>query len=245
MIVLVKDSELRVITQCDHAQLASEILSLWAADGFPANPHRDDLLFAAREHDNGWREVDAAPYCDEVSGRPLDFLDIPRSLRFELWQRGIERHRDTQPYASLLILNHALRLHQSRREEHPDWQDFVGELEEFVEVWSSQLDVDLEQLGIDYRFLDRVDLISLSCCAGWPGFKREGLTCRIEGNRVSLDPFPLVGSTTFSVACRRIPDRRYQNAVDLAGELAATPWTETSFKLAPPEPTEASDQSWS
>lgn len=42
-------------TQTDHAFFSGEVLSLWREDGLPQHPRRGDLLFAAREHDNGWR----------------------------------------------------------------------------------------------------------------------------------------------------------------------------------------------
>src|SRR5262249_53740757 len=66
--------ELRLVTQPDHAHLSGELLSLWRADGLPAHPRRAETLFAGREHDNGWREADAAPRWDAAAGRPRDFL---------------------------------------------------------------------------------------------------------------------------------------------------------------------------
>src|SRR3954465_10111384 len=61
MIVVPAESSFLLVTQPDHAHLAGEILSLWRAGGLPDNPRRDDLLFAAREHDNGWPAAAPAP----------------------------------------------------------------------------------------------------------------------------------------------------------------------------------------
>ena len=65
MIVVRRGASLVLVTQSDHAHFAAELLSLWRLDGFPDHPRRDDILFAVREHDNGWREEDAVPRLDE------------------------------------------------------------------------------------------------------------------------------------------------------------------------------------
>ena len=70
VIVVDKGDLLRVITQPDHARFAAELLSLWRADGLPEHPRREQLLFAVREHDNGWREADAAPWVDPATQKP-------------------------------------------------------------------------------------------------------------------------------------------------------------------------------
>src|SRR3954464_9584367 len=117
MIVVPAESSFLLITQPDHAHLAGEILSLWRADGLPDNPRRDDLLFAAREHDNGWREADAAPRWDAGRGPPPDSPPPPRRERLERWERAPCRFATERPYAALLITRHALNLFGGRRGE--------------------------------------------------------------------------------------------------------------------------------
>ena len=77
MIVVSENDKFRMITQPDHAHFSGELISLWRADGLPEHPRRADLLFAVREHDNGWREADAAPRWDPERGRPHDFITLP------------------------------------------------------------------------------------------------------------------------------------------------------------------------
>jgi hypothetical protein len=64
MIIRADDSSLFLVTQPDHAALAARIMRRWTAAGFPEPPRRDDVLAAIDAHDNGWREVDAAPRAD-------------------------------------------------------------------------------------------------------------------------------------------------------------------------------------
>ena len=99
-------AELRLTTQPDHAFFAAELLSLWTTDGLPANPRREDILFATREHDNGWREADAAPSADRESGQPLDFMGVATTTRLDIWRRGTERYRSGRSYSAALILEH-------------------------------------------------------------------------------------------------------------------------------------------
>ena len=128
MIVVPEGSTLLLVTQPDHAHFSGELLSLWRAGGLPGHPRRDDLLFAAREHDNGWREADAAPRWNAEGGRPHDFMTLPRQERIEIWERGTCRFAAERPYAALLITRHALNLFGGRRGEEggtPSWTSWM------------------------------------------------------------------------------------------------------------------------
>jgi hypothetical protein len=235
MIVAADSSRYLLITQPDHARFSAELLSLWRA--LADHPRRDELLFAVREHDNGWRETDAAPHCDTERGRPHDFLSLPRGERIELWQRGTARFSGERPYASLLIARHAIRLHQERSGE--EWQQFREYLDELYQELAEATGAPEEQVEADYRWLDLADLISLAVCNGWSEpFERHGFRGQFEDGTLHLDPFPLAGATAFRIPCRRIPVRAYRGDADLGGELAAARWQHLPVRVAPfsPEP---------
>ncbi|HEY4592176.1 MAG TPA: DUF3891 family protein [Thermoanaerobaculia bacterium] len=231
MIVVPAESSFLLVTQPDHAHLAGEILSLWRADGLPDNPRRDDLLFAAREHDNGWREADAAPRWDAERGRPHDFITLPARERIAVWERGVCRFAAERPYASLLIARHALNLFGGRRGEE-EWDRLLGFLEDFENGLIEQTGVEPETLEEDYRWLDLADQISLAACARWrEPARRYGVHIAPGDGGIGLAPFPLAGATTFRVACRRIPQRAYRGDADLGGELAAARWEERAVRI--------------
>lgn len=230
-----------MITQADHAHLAGELLSLWRADGLPDHPRRSDLVFAAREHDNGWRESDSAPRVDPATGCPQDFLTLPDGPRIEAWRRGVERYalpEPSRPYAALLICRHAEALHAGRRGE-PRWDEELFEpLDELVGELLEETGVAPEALAADYGFVALTDRISLAACREEPEpFEGVGPRGRFGGHfadgTLFLTPFPLAGATTFRVRCREIPDRSYGDSVDLVGELATARWGEVRVRVAP------------
>ena len=232
MIVVPEGSALRCITQPDHAHFAGELLSLWRTGGLPAHPRRDDLIFAAREHDNGWREADAAPRWDAARGRPHDFLTLPREDRIAIWERGTCRFAATRPYAALLITRHALNLFEDRRQE-AGWSAFVTFLADLEQSLLEESGVPREELEADYRLIDLTDQISLAACNGWrQPAERYGVRIEPREGAVRVDPFPLAGATTFRVPCRRIPGRAYRGDADLGGELAAARWEELEVRVA-------------
>src|SRR5215213_8305992 len=98
MIVRRDPTHLLLITQPDHAALAAAVMDAWRHP-LPDAPVRDVVLLATREHDNGWYEEDAAPLVDETTGRILDFMTAPDSVRQGIWPRAVERLGST-PYAA-------------------------------------------------------------------------------------------------------------------------------------------------
>ena len=234
MIVAHEHPEFRVITQPDHARLAGDLLTLWTRDGLPDHPRREELLFATREHDNGWREADAAPRYDAVGQRPYDFKSFPSSDRLEIWQRGIERFAQERPYAALLIAHHAESLYRNSTVELEDWREYLSGLADLQQEWLERAAVDRRTIERDYRFLQTADLLSLAVCDRWRETLETDLV-RASAAEASLhlSPFPLAGATTLRVSYRRIPDRPYRGDADLGGELAAARWKELAIRVVP------------
>jgi len=236
-------SSLRLVTQPDHAHFSGELLGLWRTDGLPDHPRRAEILFAGREHDNGWREADAAPRWDAGApggGRPHDFISMPRAERIAIWERGTARFAGSHPYAALLITRHAQTLHHDHRgDPDPDWRDFFAYLDElesglFTADAIGGRGVTAAEVTADYRFVDLADLASLAVCAQWDEpFERHGLRGFFRDGTLHLDPFPLAGATAFDIPCRRIPGRPYRGDADLGGELAAARWEELRVRVAP------------
>ncbi len=233
MIVAKQEEGLRVITQPDHARLAADLLGLWRAGDLPHHPRRDDLLFATREHDNGWREADSAPRVSPESGAPLDFLAFPDAWRRDLWDRATERYADERPAAAALITRHAISIHDDRTAD-PNWRGWLGSLEERLEAQLEASDLERAELELDYPWLLLADRVSLRACGTFSDLlETEEVRVERRPGELRLEPFPLAGATTFEIPCRHIPDRPYSSDTDLAVELASAKWERISLRIAP------------
>ena len=231
VIVVDEGDLLRVITQPDHARFAAELLSLWRADGLSDHPRREQLLFAVKEHDNGWREADAAPWIDPATQRIYDFTSFPDSGRLEIWKRGILRFADQQPYSALLIAEHAELIHRPLSD---DWQDLFDQIEPLRIEWLDRAAANHPEIQADYRHLELADALSLAYCTRRTGpWKGRSATALVAGDVLHLEPFPLAGATTFQIPVRRILNQPYSTDSQAGSALARARWDHLAVKVAP------------
>ena len=225
MIIRRDDDSLLLMTQTDHARLAADLLSHWTADGFAEHPRRDALLLAAREHDNGWREVDESPFFDASNGAPLDFMSVPDQLKQSIWPRALDRLAPISPYAAALVAQHAIAIYGSHRDE-PAWNAFFDDMATRREQQRARTDYSDHELQDDYRFLGVVDLLSLSFCNAWfEEQERFGCRVRYAGEGIDISPALFAGLVPLRIRARRLPNRRYASTADLRA----------AFEDAPPE----------
>ena len=60
-----------------------------------------------RDHDDGWREPDAAPTIDPATGAVLDFVGVPAAVKQDVWPRCLAGLADA-PWAAALVAHHAI-----------------------------------------------------------------------------------------------------------------------------------------
>jgi len=231
-VIIVDDADsLTLITQPDHARFAGELLSLWRSDGLPEHPCREELLYATREHDNGWREADSAPWIDPETRRPYDFLHYPEPERLELWERGILRFADRRPLVALLIAEHAEAIHQPLTES---WRELFEGLEPRRHLWLEKAGIDPAIVRQDHVFLGLADALSLAVCTGEERhLEHHGIHARVVGNLLQLHPFPLAGTTTFQIPIRRIAKQPYDSDTQIGSALARARWQHQEVKVGP------------
>ena len=239
MIVTERDDALLLITQPDHAALAGSLMALWRGDGLPNHPHRGELLLAIREHDNGWREVDAAPRVNTETGRPLAFHELSHEDRIGLWRRGVRRYAVERPFAAQLILRHALAIHQPYWDSE-DWGEFRGELAELELELRERSPVAPSLVESSYRFVEFADTLALGACGALGAHHGKesiggGYRFEVEFGRIGLAPFPLAGATTLGVAYRELPKGPFDSAAGLGAELAAATWRRLPVRIGPQE----------
>ena len=235
MIVADHGSTLVVCTQPDHAQLSAALLALWRRDGIPEHPRRNELLFAVREHDNGWQRADAAPRVSGASGWPTSFDNVPPSDRLEVWRRSVHRFVTDHPYAALLIAQHALAVNQ-RYFQAPGWPGFRVELEEQINQAIEETSLTTADLAADYTWLRLTDTLSLGACGALGATdafvdEQSGYRYALERGRIRIAPLPLAGATTLEIACRELPKRRFSDTSDLTSELSRAVWQRRPVRI--------------
>jgi hypothetical protein len=213
---------LDLITQPDHAALAARIMAEWKRDGLPDSPLRSTILLAAREHDNGWIEEDRAPIVDAATGRLLDFVNAPETVRQRMWPRAVERLSD-RPYAAALVAEHALNVYEHYR-ERPAWATFFDRMEALRDsALGEAAPRTRTELRRDYFFIRMGDLASLAFCSAWREPQKLGrYELTLVGNELRFVPDPFEGARVpLAIRARRIPNRAYTSAADAARAFAA------------------------
>ena len=79
-----------LMSQVDHAHLASEIAAVWGNDVVASLPVPDLLVPAIRDHDEGWRDWEQTPAIDPETGKPRDFTAMPMRIATAIWSKSIE-----------------------------------------------------------------------------------------------------------------------------------------------------------
>jgi len=77
-----------LINQHDHAELSGEIMRFWGNKEFSRLESYDEVLFAIRGHDNGWKEWDSSPRINPVNQYPMNFLEMTSSDQADIWVLG-------------------------------------------------------------------------------------------------------------------------------------------------------------
>jgi len=213
-----------LITQPDHAQLAATIMERWQANGLPGSPRRGAILFAIKEHDNGWREVDAAPIVDANSGEILDFMNLPDDARRGVWPRGVQRLAET-PYSAALVAQHAVHIYRRYRDDAA-WTPFFIEMELLRDDFLRQeRSATLDELLRDYRFLRIGDLASLTFCNGWSEAPEEaGHAVTFDNEYLAVSPDPFAGERlSIAINARQLPATRFASAREAASAFSDAP----------------------
>jgi hypothetical protein len=213
-----------LISQPDHAQLAEMLMSRWRAGDLPRSPRREAILLAIREHDNGWREVDVAPYLDPASGEILDFMNLPDDQRRGVWPRGVQRLAAT-PYSAALVAQHAVHIYRRYRGDAA-WAPFFAEMEGWRDRYLTQAPGStLEQLQSDYVFLRVGDLASLTFCNAWSEAPEEtGHSITLSGEHLTISPDPFSGETVpIAISARQLASTRFDSAATAAAAFEAAP----------------------
>lgn len=223
MIIRRLASSQQLISQPEHAALAARLMSHWQVNHFPESSRKTSILYATRQHDNGWAEIDEDLVVDGATGQLLDFVALPDALKRDTAWRGIERLA-SDPYAAALVAQH--RLHVYRRyAEQPDWLTFFASVTAARDTYLRAAGpVSLDELLRDYRFVRAGDLASLAFCNNWTDVDSDGCgyAMRLQGTSLVVTPDPFEGRTiAIEIDAREIDHQSFASAEDARRVVAS------------------------
>ncbi|OMF27156.1 hypothetical protein BK133_19550 [Paenibacillus sp. FSL H8-0548] len=208
MIVYEKEESFILIAQHDHARISGDLVSAWQDELFHSAERREELAYAAYEHDSSWIDLDRIPLWNDAVQAPFSFRDYPGNIRFFFYSRGLDRVQETSEYAALLgsILYTTL----AERFRNEDTVPFVEREFSRQSAIIERLQLDVKLLQLHAKALLLCDELSLFVCMDQPGtprqnyewfangfpywFDRSGQTSLIadwkDHSTITLDPFP-------------------------------------------------------
>ena len=105
-----RGDHLLLITQNDHAVLASRLAAQLGNARFDGPDPRPETLLGVEMHDAGWPlHDDDAPALND-KGQPLHVLEIHAPLATKVWRESARRAAERDPYAGLLVSLHVFTL---------------------------------------------------------------------------------------------------------------------------------------
>jgi hypothetical protein len=114
MLITRRGTNLYLVKQVDHGELAGEIARAWGNKRFDPPSHPESCCLAAARHDEGWRSWDDRPAMNDNEARPLHFLEIGMEDHIPLYRSGVEAVTALDDYAGLLVGMHWNGLYRGR-----------------------------------------------------------------------------------------------------------------------------------
>ncbi len=197
MIITKQRKKITAVKQEDHAAFAAFLLERWSDHGFKHDAIRDSVIKATREHDNGWREFDAAPRINPKTRLPIDFKNPSPEETFEIWMRGSQRFIEDDPYVALLITHHAYSIHEHAHNRSGIWKEFFTGLAKQRGTLRDELGLTHNDVEHAYSFLRMMDWFSLMFCSNLKlGHTRPaqyaGYKVKRDKDSFLFRPFPFV-----------------------------------------------------
>jgi len=199
-----------LFAQHDHAQLSGQLAAQYGNRLFAKPEPLESTIRAVGLHDCGWPLHDDRPTLNK-DRLPLDVFETPLDIAMPVWQAGVERVADEDPYAQLLVSLHVLGLsgfaaaRQHDRREQFELNKFQHrQIEKQVELRKQlgmALDVPLklglavrsdlseeEKLRRNHNIVQTMDRISLGlCCTELVFEKIEAIVPRVGAAAVTLN----------------------------------------------------------
>jgi hypothetical protein len=243
-----------LINQHDHAELSGEIMKHWDNENFTKPAPYDEVIFAIREHDNGWREWDSSPEVNHANQYPRNFLEMTHKEQTRIWRRCFKRHSHEHPYASVLIALHFGTLNEKSLNKNSDnsypkafHKEIIYFVSNMLRIKASDLSLSsfTKDVQVNLRFVQVGDIISLALCHGWSSneityvplnYDNSSTTLSIksnDGKNFTITPYPFSPSSMrFEIQGRRLAQKRFSEDAELRQMLSKSKYETLVFSIS-------------
>ena len=213
-----------LVTHPDHAHLAGDFATAWGNDRFVPPEPRSHVLRGIYEHDEGWRDRDAAPsitregkpaaFSTELVGKYSAFEEIDLEAYLAVRRDAVLAIAHEDAYAAILISMHTYNLLSARADRSTIRPDQLPLLDAFLEeqrglqqdLRSHFLDANAfppvqlsaHALAENFRLLQATDNLSLLSCVDF------------AGPATLLHPLRLCDGGTREIQVERIAERHFR-----------------------------------
>lgn len=184
-----------LITQHDHALLSGQVMSHWGNNSFVKPDPYDEVLFAIKEHDSGWKEWDSSPKINTDNGFPANFTEMSPHDQSVIWSKCYRSHSIHHPYASAITALHFSKFNRSNLKKDPDneqlkllqidMRDFISKELKF-NISNGKPEIIPEEIKVNLKLLQIGDIISLTLCHGWRSIEITEAPIDYSGTQTTL-----------------------------------------------------------
>jgi Protein of unknown function (DUF3891) len=251
------------ISQTSHSWISGQLARVWGNDLFARFDPFEQICYAAEQHDIGFLDWESQPTLNLKTGLPYTFDELPESIHFEIWEKGIFQLRPSCYYASLVVSLHFSNLCQ-RFHRHPSGPD-RPEVDHFLKTQREHQNRARETLRHDPLFENAVasdtltyhrdliavwDLLSLELCRSrTTEFKVPNvricdtkhldlrLRLRDKADHIwEVDPWPFAVETLTAFCEGRVLNQRFTDTEEMRRALSNPDRVTVHFTLVPAEP---------
>lgn len=184
-----------LITQHNHALLSGQIMAHWGNDKFVNPKPYDEVLFAIREHDSGWKDWDSNPKINTETGFPANFTEMSPHDQSVIWSKCYRTNSSDHPYASALTALHFSKFNSNNLKKDPeneqlkllqlDMRDFISKVLNF-NISNGNANKIPDDIRVNLKMLQIGDIISLTLCHGWRSIEITETPLDYKGSQTTL-----------------------------------------------------------
>lgn len=249
-----------IIKQPAHAWISGQLARAWGNDRFGEISPWEEVCLGAEQHDIGWLLWESSPTLNQKTGRPHNFMELPRKTHINIWSSGVQFALSLGKYIALLISLHGSGLYASYngKQDSPDdyqlVQNFLKNQHDFQEEILASLRADgyyapyvaPEVVARNRRLVALWDLLSLAICMGVRDKRKidrvptptgeTTLTLTSVNNDLTqliVDPWPFSLESVTVVCQGQLLSETFTEEEMMRSAIARATWVTINTKLRP------------